>query len=69
MDLGGLVPLPPWQRVSETFALAGLVPLRNTRMSSLERAGILVLVLPREICCSFSPGVGFPSEIFTVTEN
>ena len=58
---GGLVAPPCWERasMSETFALATLVPLRNAQISNLKKGGIPVLVQPREVCCRFFPGVGF----------
>lgn len=60
---GGLVAPPPpcWERAStsESFALATAVPLSNAHMSNLKRGGILVLLQPREVCCSFSPGGEF----------
>lgn len=61
MELGGLVALSVSES-SESSALAGLVPCRNTRMSSLGRAGILGL--PRQLAVVFPQEWDFVQDFY-----
>lgn len=66
--MGSLVAVSCWERapVLEGFALAMLVPVRKAQVSNLKRGEFLVLVQPRDVCCS---GVGFHLSFFAVTKN